>query len=181
MVALLVCLAITLAPTIYIVGFDSSSTAAYIVSIVQFGFAVFFIVLFSVVPSGRLFGDRVTGKSRKYLASQTFTASYPKLSLKQRVASIWLWVLIFGCKLTESYFFLTLSFENPVKVMVGMRVQSCSDSLFGSSLCRYQPAFALAIMFCMDLCLFFLDTFLWYVIWNTGTLLFLSFPLLQQN
>ncbi|GAA6035088.1 hypothetical protein JCM8097_002178 [Rhodosporidiobolus ruineniae] len=167
MVALLVCLAITLAPTIYIAGFDRTSSAAKIVSIVQFGFAVFFVVLFSVVPSGRLFGDRVTGKSRKYLASQTFTASYPKLNLKQRIASVALWVLIFGCKLTESYFFLTLSFENPVRVMVGMRVQTCSDSLFGNSLCRYQPAFALAIMFCMDLCLFFLDTFLWYVIWNT--------------
>ncbi|GAA5857352.1 hypothetical protein JCM8547_002235 [Rhodosporidiobolus lusitaniae] len=167
MAALLICLAITLAPTIYIAGFDQDSTAAKIVGIVQFGFAVFFVVLFSIVPSGRLFGDRVTGKSRKYLASQTFTASYPKLSVKQRVASIMLWVLIFGCKLTESYFFLTLSFENPVRVMVGMRVQTCSDKLFGSALCRYQPAFALAIMFCMDLCLFFLDTFLWYVIWNT--------------
>ena len=170
MVALLVCLAITLAPTIYIVGFDQTSTAALIVGIVQFGFAVACVVLFSVVPSGRLFGDRVTGKSRKYLASQTFTASYPHLSVKQRLASIGLWVLIFGCKLTESYFFLTLSFENPVRVMVGMKVQNCSDTLFGSALCRNQPAFALAIMFCMDLCLFFLDTFLWYVIWNTGKL-----------
>ncbi|GAA5831103.1 hypothetical protein JCM11251_005144 [Rhodosporidiobolus azoricus] len=167
MIALLICLAITLAPTIWIAGFDSTSQAAKIVSIVQFAFAVFFVVTFSVVPSGRLFGDRVTGKSRKYLASQTFTASYPKLNIRQRLASISLWILIFGCKLTESYFFLTLSFENPVRVMVPMRVQNCSDSLFGNGLCRYQPSFALAIMFCMDLCLFFLDTFLWYVIWNT--------------
>jgi len=166
--ALLVCLAITLAPTIWIAGFDSTSQAALIVGIVQFALAVVFVVMFSVIPSGRLFGDRVTGKSRKYLASQTFTASYPKLLVRQRVASILLWVLIFGCKLTESYFFLTLSFENPVRVMVGMRVQTCNDALFGNGLCRYQPAFALAIMFCMDVCLFFLDTFLWYVIWNTG-------------
>ncbi|GAA5841468.1 hypothetical protein JCM9279_000663 [Rhodotorula babjevae] len=167
MAALLVCLAITLAPTIWIAGFDSTSQAALIVGIVQFALAVVFVVMFSVIPSGRLFGDRVTGKSRKYLASQTFTASYPKLLVRQRVASILLWVLIFGCKLTESYFFLTLSFENPVRVMVGMRVQTCNDALFGNGLCRYQPAFALAIMFCMDVCLFFLDTFLWYVIWNT--------------
>lgn len=181
MAALFICLAITLAPTIWIAGFDSTSQAALIVGIVQFAVAVVLVVTFSVVPSGRLFGDRVTGKSRKYLASQTFTASYPKLSVRQRVASVLLWVLIFGCKLTESYFFLTLSFENPVRVMVGMRVQNCSDALFGNGLCRYQPAFALAIMFCMDVCLFFLDTFLWYVIWNTGepTLLalLLSVPL----
>ena len=33
-------------------------------------------VLFAIIPSGRMFGDRVAGTSRKYLASQTFTASY---------------------------------------------------------------------------------------------------------
>ncbi|GAA5865846.1 hypothetical protein JCM3774_003116 [Rhodotorula dairenensis] len=167
MIVLLICLAITVAPTIYIAGFNQDSTVSHIIGIVQFGFAVLFVLTFAIIPSGRLFGDRVAGKSRKYLASQTFTASYPKLSVQQRLASIGLWVLIFGCKLTESYFFLTLSFENPVRVMVGMRVQNCNDSVFGNTLCQYQPAFTLAIMFCMDLCLFFLDTFLWYVIWNT--------------
>ncbi|GAA5979391.1 hypothetical protein JCM10908_002906 [Rhodotorula pacifica] len=167
MIVLLICLAITVAPTVYIAGFNQDSTVSHIIGIVQFGFAVAFVLTFAIIPSGRLFGDRVAGKSRKYLASQTFTASYPKLSVRQRLASIGLWVLIFGCKLTESYFFLTLSFENPVRVMVGMRVQNCNDSVFGNTLCQYQPAFTLAIMFCMDLCLFFLDTFLWYVIWNT--------------
>ncbi|GJN87989.1 hypothetical protein Rhopal_000944-T1 [Rhodotorula paludigena] len=167
MVALLICLGIMIGPTVWIAAARPTSNAALIVGIVQFVVAVILVVTFSVVPSGRLFGDRVTGKSRKYLASQTFTASYPKLSIAQRIASIGLWVLIFGCKLTESYFFLTLSFENPVRVMTGLRDTTCNDSLFGSALCRYQPAFTLAIMFCMDLCLFFLDTFLWYVIWNT--------------
>ncbi|POY70727.1 hypothetical protein BMF94_6137 [Rhodotorula taiwanensis] len=167
MIVLLICFAITVAPTIYIAGFNQDSTVSHIIGIVQFGFAVLFVLTFAIIPSGRLFGDRVAGKSRKYLASQTFTASYPKLAIRQRLASIGLWVLIFGCKLTESYFFLTLSFENPVRVMVGMRVQNCNDSVFGNTLCQYQPAFTLAIMFCMDLCLFFLDTFLWYVIWNT--------------
>ncbi|KAM0752091.1 1-3-beta-glucan synthase [Meredithblackwellia eburnea MCA 4105] len=166
-VFLLICLAVTAGPTVYIAFFDQTSNIARIIGIVQFGISLFLTVLFSIVPSGRLFGDRVAGKSRKFLASQTFTASYPKLATKPRLASILLWVLVFGCKLTESYFFLTLSFENPVRVMVGMKVQNCNDKLFGNALCQHQPAFALAIMFCMDLCLFFLDTFLWYVIWNT--------------
>lgn len=165
---LLIVLALTGGPTIWIAFFDQTSNIALIIGIVQFGIAVLAVLVFSIVPSGRLFGDRVAGKSRKYLASQTFTASYPKLETKARFASIMLWVLVFGCKLTESYFFLTLSFENPVRVMVGMKVQNCSDKIFGNALCRHQPAFALAVMFCMDLCLFFLDTFLWYVIWNTG-------------
>ena len=45
--------------------------------------------------------------------------------------------------------------------MVGMRVQNCRDKLFGSSLCTYHANFTLALMFIMDLVLFFLDTFLW--------------------
>lgn len=41
--------------------------------------------------------------------------------------------------------------KNPVRAMVGMRIQNCNDSLFGNSLCRYQANFTLAIMFCTDL------------------------------
>ena len=68
-------------------------------------------LLFSIVPSGRMFGDRVRGKSRKYLASQTFTASYPSLDKSKRTGSIALWVLVLACKFVESYFYLTLSFS----------------------------------------------------------------------
>jgi 1,3-beta-glucan synthase len=83
------------------------------------------------------------------------------------MGSIAIWLLIFGCKFTESYFFLTLSFRRPITAMVGMKIQGCEDKFFGDNLCRNQPAFTLAIMFIMDLVLFFLDTFLWYVFWNT--------------
>ncbi|KAK4056301.1 1,3-beta-D-glucan synthase [Microbotryomycetes sp. JL221] len=167
LVLLLVVLGVTAGPTIYIAAFDQTSTTALIIGIVQFAVSIIVVAVFSVIPSGRMFGDRVRGKARKYLASQTFTASYPKLGTKARLASIGLWVLVFGGKLTESYFFLTLSFKNAVGVMVGMKIQGCSDKLFGDALCRNQAAFTLAIMFVLDLCLFFLDTFLWYVIWNT--------------
>ena len=51
--------------------------------------------------------------------------------------------------------------------MVGTKVLNCKDQLFGNVLCLNQPAFMLTIMFIMDLILFFLDTFLWYIIWNT--------------
>src|SRR5204862_911464 len=125
----------------------------------------------------RMFGDRVAGKSRKYLASQTFTASYPELPTRRRVTSIALWIIVFGCKFTESYFFLTRVFRDPIQVMVGMTIQGCSDKFFGDSLCRNQAAFALTLMFIMDLCLFFLDTFLWYVIWNTTFSIAQSFAL----
>ncbi|KAI9626418.1 hypothetical protein H4Q26_017882 [Puccinia striiformis f. sp. tritici PST-130] len=174
---LLLTLALTAGPTIYIAGFDRDSSTAYILAMVQFGISVVATILFSIVPSGRMFGDRVSGQSRKYLANQTFTASYPKLETASRLASIALWSLVFSCKFVESYFFLTLSFENPIQVMVGMKVQGCSDKIFGSALCRNQPAFALTVMFVMDLTLFFLDTFLWYVIWNTVFSIARSFSL----
>jgi 1,3-beta-glucan synthase len=164
---LAVVLFLTLAPSIYIAFFNQTGNLSLIFGIVQFFISVVATILFGVVPSGRMFGDRVAGKNRKYLANQTFTASYPSLSLGGRLSSILLWVLVFGCKFTESYFFLTLSFRDPVGVMTGMVIQNCSDKYFGAALCMNQAKFALAIMFCMDLTLFFLDTFLWYVIWNT--------------
>ncbi|BEJ14560.1 hypothetical protein CspHIS471_0403270 [Cutaneotrichosporon sp. HIS471] len=164
---LAVVLFLTLAPSIYIAFFNQSGNLSLIFGIVQFFISILATILFGIVPSGRMFGDRVAGKNRKYLANQTFTASYPSLSLGGRLSSILLWILVFSCKFTESYFFLTLSFRDPVGVMTGMVIQNCSDKYFGRALCMNQAKFALAIMFCMDLTLFFLDTFLWYVIWNT--------------
>src|ERR1700761_176114 len=127
---LIVILAGTAGPTFYIAIVASAGNAGSvtkIIGMVQFFFSVAVTLLFAIVPSGRMFGDRVAGKNRKYLASQTFTASYPTLNLQERFASILLWVLIFGCKFVESYFYLTLSFRAPIAVMVGMKIQGCND------------------------------------------------------
>ncbi|KAF8319368.1 1,3-beta-glucan synthase [Clavulina sp. PMI_390] len=176
---LLVTLCLTAGPSVYILFYDngSSSNLPLILGMVQFFLAVVATLLFGIIPSGRMFGDRVASKSRKYLASQTFTASYASLSREARATSILLWVLIFGCKFAESYFFLTQSFQYPIQVMVGMKVQSCTTKYIGNGLCRNQVAFTLAIMYVMDLVLFFLDTFLWYVIWNTVFSIARSFAL----
>lgn len=168
LIFLLIVLALTGGPTVYIAMVDgrpAPSNIPLIVGIVQFFISVVATVAFSLIPSGRMFGDRVAGKSRKYLASQTFTASYPKLAGSARAASILLWVLVFGCKLVESYFFLTSSFSSPIAVMARTKVQNCNDKLFGNALCSNQVPFTLAIMYVMDLVLFFLDTYLWYIIW----------------
>ncbi|KAJ7701840.1 1,3-beta-glucan synthase [Mycena rosella] len=167
---LFVTLALTCGPTFYVAIVEQQGKAgqlALILGIAQFFISVVATLLFAIMPSGRMFGDRVAGKSRKYLASQTFTASYPALTKKSRAASILLWMLVFGCKLTESYFFLTLSLRDPIRVMVGMKIQGCHDKYFGTALCRNHVALTLTIMYIMDLVLYFLDTFLWYVIWNT--------------
>lgn len=170
LVFLFVTLGLTCGPTFYIAIAEQQGNAgqlALILGIAQFFISVVATLLFAIMPSGRMFGDRVAGTSRKYLASQTFTASYPALSKKARASSILLWMLVFGCKLTESYFFLTLSIRDPIRVMVGMKIQGCNQKYFGHNLCRNQVAFTLTIMYLMDLVLYFLDTFLWYVIWNT--------------
>ncbi|KAF8501971.1 1,3-beta-glucan synthase subunit FKS1, domain-1-domain-containing protein [Gautieria morchelliformis] len=83
LIFLFVVLALTTGPTIYIALFNnSSSQLPLILGIVQFFIGVAAVVLFSIMPSGRMFGDRVAGKSRKYLASQTFTASYAEVDRK---------------------------------------------------------------------------------------------------
>jgi len=169
LVFLLITLALTAGPTIYIAIAESKTqnqSLPLILGIVQFFISVVATLLFAIMPSGRMFGDRVAGKSRKYLASQTFTASYAPMQNTQRVASLILWFLVFGCKFTESYFFLTLSFRDPIGAMVGTFVTQCNDKYFGDNLCRNQIAFTLTIMYFMDLVLFFLDTFLWWVIWS---------------
>ena len=61
--------------------------------------------------------------------------------------------------------------------MVRTKVLNCKDWLFGNTLCSNQPVFTLMIMFIMDLILFFLDTFLWYIIWNTMFRIACSFML----
>jgi 1,3-beta-glucan synthase len=170
LIFLLITLGLTCGPTFYIAIAEhnnSGGSLALILGIVQFFISVFATVLFAIMPSGRMFGDRVAGKSRKYLASQTFTASYPALDTKNRMGSVALWLLVFSCKFTESYFYLTLSFSDPIRVMVGMKIQGCEDKFFGNALCTNHAAFTLTIMYIMDLVLFFLDTFLWYIIWNT--------------
>ncbi|KAK0469300.1 1,3-beta-glucan synthase [Desarmillaria tabescens] len=167
---LFVTLGLTCGPTFYVAIAENNGSGgqlSLILGIVQFFISVVATLLFAIMPSGRMFGDRVAGKSRKYLASQTFTASYPTLDTAPRIASLLLWLLIFSCKFVESYFFLTLSFRDPIRVMVGMKIQGCNDRLWGDALCTNQAAFTLTIMYVMDLALFFLDTFLWYIIWNT--------------
>ncbi|KIJ53707.1 glycosyltransferase family 48 protein [Sphaerobolus stellatus SS14] len=179
LVFLAICLALTVGPTFYVASTnpDTTSKIPLIISLVQFGISVCVTILFGLLPSGRLITDRVGGKSRRYLASQTFTAAYPGLSRKARASSIALWIVIFTCKFVESYFFLTGAFKEPIAVMVGMEVRNCGDKLIGNALCKNHAFFTLAIMFVMDLILFFLDTFLWYVIWSTVLSIGRSFAL----
>ncbi|ORZ11336.1 glucan synthase [Lobosporangium transversale] len=176
LILLILVLLLNAAPAVYICFFNRRGSVAEIVGIIHFAVSLITTLVFAIVPSNRLFGSS-SKSSRRNLASQAFTASYPKLKGSDRALSIILWCLIFGCKLAESYFFLARSFKDPLKALYAERIPNCQDKYLGGALCSIMPAFTVAIMFAVDLVLFFLDTYLWYVIWNTIFSVSLSFKL----
>lgn len=161
---------INVAPFVYvfIVAKNEESKVGNILGIVHFVIALCTFFFLSVMPLGGLFGSYLGKNSRRYVASQTFTASYPRLQGNDMWMSYGLWVLVFTTKLLESYFFLTLSFRDPIRELSIMTIKECAgDKIIGDILCKWQPQFLLFLMYCTDLVLFFLDTYLWYIIWNT--------------
>ncbi|KAI8990043.1 1,3-beta-glucan synthase component GLS1 [Pilobolus umbonatus] len=167
MFLLFLILVLNSAPSIYCIKINRTGTLPMAVSLVQLLVSIITSVFFAITPQSRLFVRIKKKDERKTFANQTFTASFPHLKRADRYISIGLWVCVFGCKLLESYFFIALSFKDPLRAMANMRVANCQDAIAGSLLCSYMPSFSLGLMLLMELVLFFLDTYLWYVIWNT--------------
>ena len=158
---------INIAPSVYVFGIKQTGIIANVLSIVQFFVALATFFFFAIMPLGALFGSYMKKNSRQYVASQTFTASFPQLQGNDMWMSYGLWVLVFAAKLTESYFFLTLSFRDPIRILSTMKIRHCAgDKIIGDILCKQQPKILLGLMFVTDICLFFLDTYLWYIILN---------------
>ncbi|PKX95074.1 1,3-beta-glucan synthase [Aspergillus novofumigatus IBT 16806] len=169
---LLLVFVINLAPGVFVFAYSKSmgisKTIPLIVGIVHFFVALATFVFFSVMPLGGLFGSYLKKHGRQYVASQTFTASFPRLHGNDMWMSYGLWVCVFGAKLAESYFFLTLSFKDPIRILSPMQIHQCAGVKYiGNVLCHKQPQILLGLMFFMDLTLFFLDSYLWYIICNT--------------
>ena len=164
---LLVLFVINIGPGVYIFGFEQEGKIPLILGVVQFLVALATFLFFAIMPLGGLFGSYLNGKRRQYVASQTFTASYPRLKGNDMWMSYGLWALVFAAKMSESYFFLTLSLRDPIRILSTMKIQHCvGDAIIGTVLCYRQPLVLLVLMYFTDLILFFLDTYLWYIIWN---------------
>lgn len=164
---LLVMFVINVGPAAYIFGYSQVGAIAKILGVVQFLIALITFLFFSIMPLGGLFGSYLNGKRRQYVASQTFTASFPQLKGNDMWMSYGLWTLVFAAKLSESYFFLTLSLRDPIRILSTMNIRNCvGDAIIGKTLCYKQPIVLLILMYFTDLILFFLDTYLWYIIWN---------------
>lgn len=169
MVFLFLILIVNAGPSIYCLKFKRTGSLSMVVAVFQLIISLITSIYFAVTPQSRLFARWNKGsssESKKTPANQTFTASFPHLKKADRLISIGLWVCVFGCKLLESYFFIALSFKDPLKAIANMKVLHCKDAITGSFLCGYMPFISLVLMLLMELVLFFLDTYLWYVIWN---------------
>ena len=164
---LIVIFAINVGPGVNVFGISQTTLIAKVLGIVQFFVAVATMIFFTIMPLGGLFGSYMSKNSRQYIASQTFTASWPRLRGDDMWMSYGLWVLVFGAKLAESYGFLILSLKDPIRILTYTKIRTCAgDSILGNTLCKYQPTILLALMVITDLTLFFLDTYLWYIILN---------------
>jgi len=162
---------VNIGPSVYIFGVNPAENQkgkiAKILGIVQLLVAIATFVFFSVMPLGGLFGSYLTKNSRQYVASQTFTASYPRLRGNDMWMSYGLWVLVFTAKMLESYWALTLSLRDPIRILSTMKISTCyGDGILKDKLCKFQPQILLGLMYFTDLILFFLDTFLWYILVN---------------
>ncbi|VEU19610.1 DEKNAAC100311 [Brettanomyces naardenensis] len=178
-VILIVITCVNFGPSVFVlwmVPLNATSQLALALSIAQFCVSVITTIWFSFQPLALLFEFFPSSDSLGYDPMTVFTASYPKLDSTSRVLSILLWVLVFAAKFIESYFFLTLSLRDPVRNLFLLDVSRCyGESIFGNHVCRYQAIFALGLMYLADIVLFFLDTYLWYIIWNCVMSLSLSF------
>lgn len=166
---LVILFAINAAPTIYIFGFVPRGTynrSAHIVSIVQFVVSCVTYLYLAIVPPSELFGFLLQ-KNSNVIKSKLFTMEIATMSTRSNISSYVLWFFVFLFKFIESYFFLTLSVRDPVRILSTMKMRRCTgDVIFGDHFCVYQPQFTLAILYLADLVLFFLDTYLWYIICN---------------
>ncbi|KAG7701329.1 hypothetical protein KL930_000217 [Ogataea haglerorum] len=162
-------LAVNLAPVIFVfswAGLQTKSKAAEVVSIVSFFIAVATIVFLSLMPLGGLFTSYMKKSTRKYVASQTFTASFSRLEGLDMYLSWFMWFLVFVAKYTESYFFLILSLRDPIRNLSTMTMRCHGEKYYGNVVCKQQARITLGLMIATDLVLFFLDTYMWYILVN---------------
>ncbi|KAH3685666.1 hypothetical protein WICPIJ_003350 [Wickerhamomyces pijperi] len=152
--------------------FNVSKKLAMGLSITQFILSIFTTISFAVTPISSLFGSPIEKYSKKtsreFLANKNFTNSVHTLKGKAAMSSYGLWLAVFTLKFVESYFFLTLSLKDPIRELSIIKIYRCVGEVYiGDLACRYQPKLLLFLMCFTDLVLFFLDTYLWYIICNT--------------
>ncbi|KAI5966138.1 uncharacterized protein KGF55_000447 [Candida pseudojiufengensis] len=162
LIIFLILIIINSGPIVYVLVFEPWDRYSYegeIISGLMLSLSILTFFYLSTIPPGSF--------------NSIFTNSFPNLKLRQRLFSIALWIGVFIAKFSESYFFLILSLKDPIQILSTLEL-NCNGSHF---LCQFQPKFTLILFYFNDLILFFLDTYLWYVICNVLFSVGLSFSL----
>lgn len=166
---LVVLFIINTAPTValfFTSRLKTRNTLLIVITSLQLVFSVGVVLYLVFKTHANQFGAKPNGRVAQ--ASELFTSNFYKLKDSDKLASYGLWVSVFTSKFVESYFYLTLSLKDPLRELFIMRVNRCAgDEWLGSWLCNFQPRIILILIVVLDFILFFLDTYLWYVIWNT--------------
>ena len=158
-IALLVINALPIVYNLVFLKWDEYSHNGDVFAGVMFTISILTFAYLAVVPPGSF--------------DSVFALSFPTLKLRSRLFSLFLWITVFAAKYSESYFFLILSLKDPIQILSTIKV-SCNDKHF---LCPLQPKITLLLFYLTDLILFFLDTYLWYVLCNCIFSVALSFSL----
>lgn len=168
---LILALILNVGPSVYLFMFiplNVQNTVGLVISAFQFSFSVIMVLYLSTVPLGRLFSKKPKANDRRFLPQRLFVTNFYSLAEGDRVASYGLWFAIFVSKFIESYFFLTLSLRDPVRELSIMKMSRCAGEVWlGNWFCTRQPTIVLGLIYLTDLVLFILDTYLWYIVWNT--------------
>ncbi|XBW36981.1 hypothetical protein QEN19_002561 [Hanseniaspora menglaensis] len=154
---------------------------AEILSLFQFIVSLCTSLFFSIRPLGGMFTSYLSKSKhkRRYVSSKTFTSSFPKLTDRSQWFSHGLWISVFTFKFVESYFFLTLSLKDPLRSLYTLNMSRCQGDTYVPKflVCTLQPKITIALILLTNLVLFFLDTYLWYIICNCFFSIALSFSL----
>lgn len=155
--------AITLYLSYYFDFLRDLSNVGLTFSVLQFFGSMVTVTYFAVTPTISLLHIQSDRKQKSDL--KCFTHNFSKLGRTQTITSIALWVMIFTCKCIESYFFLTLSTRDSVRELYMMNMNCVGDLWMRNVLCSAQPRIVLTILIGLEALLYFVDTYLWYIIW----------------
>ncbi|KAJ3410387.1 1,3-beta-D-glucan synthase [Chytridiales sp. JEL 0842] len=147
----------------YVVLINKRNTIAKICSGLQMAISLSTIAYLVITPPSKIAWVNNNGK-KEGLSSESFTASYAPLKPTERWLSVGIWALVIVSKLAESLFFLIMPIGKPLKMLLTLPLTDCGKGLL---FCRVTLYSTVALMLITVLVLFFLDTYMWWIVWST--------------
>lgn len=162
-----------LIPTLFLFVYyplNVQTTNGTIVATLLLLLSMFTSLYLAIVPQANLF----------YVSHQCnhemITGNYHSLEGLDRATSYGIWLAIFGSKFIESYFYIAFTAREPIRILSTMAEERCAgDQLIGKFLCQNHSKLLLGMVYAVDLTLFFIDTYLWYILWSCAFSIFRSF------